>query len=191
MGGRILPRNITPAPWLNTNPITAGSGPTPAAAASPAPSSAGGSYAVYQAIEQQIELPRGLVTEEFSRANVPASLTASKLYRIIADSAGVTTAQIPVRPPFRGSVVGLALQSTAPRTAGTATFTVYVKGSPTLSVVWGLTDHEITTVAAGRYPFAVGEDIDVRVTTSATFAPTTADVELIVYLAQSSSGSEG
>lgn len=138
-----------------------------------------------------VELPRGLVTGEFSLADLPASLTDSKLYRVVAGPAGVTTAQIPIRPAFRGSVVGLALQSTEAKTAGTARFEAFVKGSEGAFLVWETgTLHGVSTFPAGTYPFAVGDDIDVRVTTTASFTPTSADVEVVVYLAQSSAGSE-
>ncbi len=138
------------------------------------------------------ELPSvsgGLVTEAFSLQDVANGLSQSKLYRIIGGSAGVIAAQIPIRPVFRGAVVGITLQSSTAISTGSASIQVFVAGSASLALLWGAGTYGITTAAPGVHPVAPGDDIDVRITTSG-FSPTTADIEVIVYLGQSSGGSE-
>jgi hypothetical protein len=85
--------------------------------------------------------------------------------------------------PYRGSVAGLIFRSNASTTAGTATFTVFIDGeSQTATVNWttGLSRGK-QMWNQGTYPFEPDEEIDVRVTTSSTFAPATADIAVTLF----------
>lgn len=129
------------------------------------------------------QLPGGRTSiSGYSRENLAASLTASQLERSLS---AALSAALPVVATHAGSIVGISVASTDARTAGTATFEVYKNGSAT-----GLTavlDGTNTTFAFGVQAIdldtvAAGDRLDVRVTTTGTWTPTTADVEATVVL---------
>jgi hypothetical protein len=108
--------------------------------------------------------------------NVSASLTNIQMTRF---GGGV----IPVVMDHAGSIVGVSVACSAARTAGTATFTVFLNGLTTgFSVVLDgtNTNNFSNTQASGTNPFAVTGRIDVRETTTSTWAPTTTDCEATV-----------
>lgn len=81
----------------------------------------------------------------------------------------------------------------AAKTAGTATFIVYINGAATTAdLEWTTGEtHDLATFLAGEHPFDRGDTVDIRVTTDGSFAPTTVDAEVIAYLAQTQSTSGG
>jgi hypothetical protein len=173
-----------PPAWLGTG------GPRPVVG-SPQLQLAGGSQ--QSAAAQQItEIPQGIVPVEFGIVNVAASLAASQLYRVIPGSS-VVAAQIGVLLPFRGSVVAMTLLGTENKTAGEATFVVYLDGAATSAELDWATGgpSDSATFAPGDIAFDRGEVLDIRLTTDGAFTPTTADVEVIAYLAQTQSTSGG
>lgn len=126
-----------------------------------------------------------IVDTSFGLANVSASLTNSKLYRTIA-GATVVAAQMPMVTAYRGSVIAMSLSASENKTAGSAVFTAFVNDVATeASITWvdGTAKNQ-TSFRAGKYPFAVGDSIDVRVTTTSGYTPTTADVEILLYISQ-------
>lgn len=87
--------------------------------------------------------------------------------------------------PFRGSIVAMTLWSTAAKSAGDATFKVYREGvatTATLSWTTGAAKRH-QSFQLGQHVFNAGDALDVRFTTSG-FTPTTADIEVFLYLAQ-------
>lgn len=118
----------------------------------------------------------------FHRENLAASLTASQLERSLS---ATLDAALPVVVTHPGSITGISVASTEARTASTATFEVYKNG-----VATGLTcvlDGTNTTFAFGVQAidldtFAAGDRLDVRVTTTGTWTPTTADVEAVIVV---------
>jgi hypothetical protein len=78
-----------------------------------------------------------------------------------------------MRMPFAGNIVGISVAGSAATTTSTATFTVYKNGVATAMVVVidaaGQTTRNTATNAG--IAFAAGDDLDVRVSTTGTFAP--------------------
>lgn len=129
--------------------------------------------------------PSGIVPYIFGFQNLGASAAATQLYRAFPGAAA-TFVQIGVMPLFRGQIIGLGLGANAAKTAGEATFEAYVAAEASgASMSWttGKT-HEVAAFNARDFGFRATDTLDVRVTTDAAFAPTTVDLELILYIAQ-------
>lgn len=92
--------------------------------------------------------------------------------------------QVGVQMLFSGSIVGIAYRSNAAKTAGTATFWPYIDATvQTNGLSW--TDNltmDYLTFPEGQVPFAAGEELDVRVTTSSSYAPATSEVGVLLYV---------
>lgn len=86
-----------------------------------------------------------------------------------------------------GSVVGIAVHSSAGRTAGTAQFWVTKNGTTLGSMTATLNATDATYVVAtaakdaSGLTFVAKDRIGVKVTTSTTWAPTTADISVDVH----------
>jgi hypothetical protein len=112
--------------------------------------------------------------EGWYQDNVAANQTAVTLAR--NDGATLTGVWIAPRP---GSVTAVSVKSNAARSAGTLTVEVYKGG-----VATGLTavlDDDPTTFAATTQAkdtdaFVAGDELDIRITTDASWAPVTADI---------------
>ncbi len=137
----------------------------------------------------QVKPPRGGATAAsaaihdiitgFGENNLAASLTNSQLYRQVQGD----QIQLPVVVSFDGSVVGISVAASEARTAGTATFEVFINDVATgLTVVLNVTNTQYfySSQALGLDTFVAGDRIDVRVTTDASWAPVTSDVEASV-----------
>lgn len=86
-----------------------------------------------------------------------------------------------------GSVLGVVVYSNEARTAGTATVEVTINGTGTgLTAVLDGTDTQtaIATQAKDTDAFSAGQRIGVQITTSADWAPTTADLTVEVLIEQ-------
>jgi hypothetical protein len=86
--------------------------------------------------------------------------------------------------PFAGSITGVSIALNDVRTGGTLTATVTLNGAATaLTAEINGTDTEFahTSVAAGTITFAAGQRIGIDMT-KATFAPTTADMLVTVFV---------
>jgi len=106
--------------------------------------------------------------------NAAATQTAVQLTRFAAGV--VPTMFVPVRA---GSVLGVCVLSNEARTAGTLTVEVYKNGAATgLTAVLNGTDttFKATTQGKDNDTFVAGDQIDLRVTTSADWTPVTADI---------------
>lgn len=134
-----------------------------------------------------VEIVKSIVDTTFSLVNVAASLPSSQMYRVLAASGVTQATQLSVVTAYRGSILALALSATENKTGGTATFQVFINGvavsGATLTWVDSTSSNQVS-FRAGTYPFSAGDKIDVRITTSAGFTPTTADVEVMLYLSQ-------
>ena len=90
---------------------------------------------------------------------------------------------LPVVMDRAGSIVGVSVACNAARTAGTATFTVFLNGATTgFTVVLDATNTNnfSNTQASGADPFGANGQIDVRATTTSTWTPTSTDCEAAV-----------
>lgn len=87
--------------------------------------------------------------------------------------------QMGLRPAVGGSVVALGVQMSEQRTGGNCTVRVFVDGSSTglEAVIDGdARQTEMETRPAGEVLFAAGEEITLRVSTSGSWGPVTADL---------------
>lgn len=129
------------------------------------------------------QLPSGRTTiAGFHRENLADSLTASQLERSLS---GALDAALPVVVTHAGSIVGISVASTEARTASTATFEVYKNGAATglTCVLDGTnTQYAFAVQAIDLDAVAAGDRLDVRVTTTGTWTPITADVEATIVL---------
>lgn len=112
--------------------------------------------------------------------SLAANLTAADMSRI-DNGFSLTVVQMP-RP---GSIISISCGSNGARSAGTATFEVYKN-----DVATGITtvldanntarNYTNPTVTTG---FSTGDFLAAKVTTSAAWEPTTADVEAVIWVA--------
>lgn len=135
------------------------------------------------------KLPKGILPIEFSYVNMGASLTNSQLYRVLGGSGGAQATQIGYVAPFKGSVVGMSLVSNAAVTAGTATMKVFKTGvvMTGCELVWTSGTSDTVTFPLSTYTFAENQLLDIRATTTGSYAPTTNDLEVFLYIAQDAS----
>jgi hypothetical protein len=110
--------------------------------------------------------------------NVAATQTA------VALAMGNTHTEAPM--PMAGYVVGIAVYSNAARTTGTLTVDATINGTVTgLTAVLDGTNTQThsTRQALTSDAFTAGQRIGVKITTSGTWAPTTADIDVVVLVA--------
>lgn len=116
----------------------------------------------------------------WGQSNVAASQSAAQLGRY-----GVTW-HAPLILPFAGSVIGLLAGVSIARTAGSLTVQLYIDGAASGLEVVIDADSPLAvedTAPAGEYIFEAGEKVTVRVTTTADWLPTTADVLVMIEVA--------
>ena len=107
--------------------------------------------------------------------NAAASQTAVTLARL-ATTTNNPNAWI---APRSGSITAIAVLSNAARTAGTLTVEAYINGVATglTAVLDGTnTTFKASTQAKGTDAFVAGDKLDIRITTTGAWLPTTADV---------------
>lgn len=145
-----------------------------------------GAVPVVPATQQQpVDLTQitGVVDLRFSYQSLGTSLSEVQMYRPVADGSSTVGAQLQVPLISRGFLAGMTFSGSETHTGGLATFTVYLNDVAGPSIDWlGSGRTEIEKFEPNQYPFTSGTKLDVRVTTNASFAPTTADVEVIVYV---------
>lgn len=98
--------------------------------------------------------------------------------------AGVAAA-IAVPMPFRGSLVGLAVQGTAAKAGGTLTLNVRKNGTAfdaMASYSLPNASRGTTQFAKGSYGFERDDYLDVTYTTDSSYTPTTTVVEVTVFV---------
>lgn len=90
-------------------------------------------------------------------------------------------AQIGIRMPWAGRIVGISVVTATARTAGTSVWTVYKGGSST-AITATLDGTNTTTVSStGSVTFAVGDVLDVR-HTDTTYTPASTITEATVFV---------
>ncbi len=115
----------------------------------------------------------------FAIANISTGLSAQKLSRF---DSGLTIGTVVL---FSGQIVGMSWVANASKTAGTCSFAAYADDTATgATLTWSSGASASTVFPPGKYTFQGGAVLDVRITTNGSFAPTTADGELILYVGQ-------
>jgi hypothetical protein len=87
--------------------------------------------------------------------------------------------------PRQGSILGLSFYYSVAQTAGTLTFTVYKNGTAVAGATLGPLSSGQTasaTFAKDTYTFAANDLLEVRLTTSGTFAPVGSDGVIYVHV---------
>lgn len=115
-----------------------------------------------------------LVFDGWGMADVAAGLNNVALGRFGGAGQGG------LRPAAGGSITALGVQVSEQRTAGSLTARVFVDGSATdllVDIDGGARWTALETRPAGEVLFEAGEEITVRVSTSGSWAPVTADVQ--------------
>lgn len=114
---------------------------------------------------------------QFFRDNIAAGLTAVLL------TAGGAYGQFLM--PQIGSIIGIAVLSNEARTSGTLTVEAYINDAPTgLTATLNGTNtfKHSTTQAKDIATFSANSKVDVRVTTTPDWAPTTADITVLLVV---------
>ena len=118
----------------------------------------------------------------FWQKDAPAGQTAFAL-----DVLSNTNSQTQFPMGYAGSVVGIAVTSSEPRTAGTLTVEATVNGTGTgLTAALDATNTttDVTTQAKDTDAFASGDLLGVDMTTTAGWSPSSADLVVTVYVEQ-------
>ena len=87
--------------------------------------------------------------------------------------------------PYPGSVVAVSIASNAARTGGTATVDVTVNGTVTglqAALDGTNTQYHYASQGADADRFSAGDRLGVKITTDGSWAPTTADVVVVVVV---------
>lgn len=112
----------------------------------------------------------------WTQDNVAANQAAVALVRWTSAGTGFSTRWLALRP---GSVTGVAVRSSLPRTAGTLQATVYNNGASrfTTAILDGTNpSFKATTQSKGVITFVAGDLLDIRITTDAGWLPITAKI---------------
>ncbi len=132
--------------------------------------------------EKNIGIIVSILSFVFGTQNLAASLNESQLYSVVPDTAYLAIQQGVVMP-FRGSVVGLSFKSNAAISTGSATFRVYREATYTdAALEWTSGSDGYVSFPQAVYGFSAGDELDVRVTTSSAYTPTTNDVTIQLFV---------
>ena len=131
---------------------------------------------------ESLHPPRSIIVITGGWVALAASQTDKRALRPL-DTVGFET--LPDVMAYRGSVVAMAFKSTGNKTAGVATFRVAKNGvalGPSLAWPNGVSK-ATAKFAPGTYPFAEADEIQPRVTTDGSYAPSASNYILLdVYL---------
>lgn len=128
----------------------------------------------------------------FTRPRADMALAGWGQENVAASQTDVTLAryglawQAPLILPLAGSVTALWVGLNSARTAGTLTIKVFIAGSDSglAAVIDGDNTLYVEQRAErGEYAFAAGEQVTLRITTTGTWTPTTAEVLAMVLVA--------
>jgi hypothetical protein len=119
----------------------------------------------------------------FGYKNLAASQTDLEAQRVIADATPVGRQQ-GVIMPWDGQVQAFSWMANGSKTAGTCTFSVYRGTTLIDSKTWADgTSSGYGTVPLRTAPeFSEGAELKVKVTTNGSFAPTTLDIEVTLFV---------
>lgn len=135
---------------------------------------------IYQAIVQ-INIPFGV----WEQVDVPASQTSVTLPLLGTSTLG-SSINTELTVPFDGNVVGISVASNAARTAGTLTVVPVINGTASTSLS-AVLDGTNTTYDASmqrheKDPFRAAQALGVEITTDSSWAPTTADIVVTLFV---------
>ena len=119
-----------------------------------------------------------VVAHTFFQANVAASQTAVALKEATNQNTGLAM-------PFAGEVIAVTATLSAAATAGTATVTATIGGTADTDTACAVTTQtgKSTIVPRTKAPFVAGDVLGVKITTTADWDATTADLTVTVLVA--------
>lgn len=113
----------------------------------------------------------------WEQQNVPVS-QASVALKLNADNAEIVL-------PYAGSIMAISVAATEARSAGTLTVKPTINGTEkAISAVLNATNTQFkhTTQAKDTETFVAGDRLGVKITTDSTWAPTTSDIIVTIWL---------
>ncbi|MGQ0669334.1 MAG: hypothetical protein ACT4PO_06640 [Actinomycetota bacterium] len=129
-------------------------------------------------------VPLGFMQSDAAASQTNAALTVAEV-RDVAALADDQNAADGYVVPWEFEVVGISVRASAARTAGSLTVEAMIAGAATgLTAVLNATDTQSAYKRQGRGSDkgAKGGLVGARITTDATWAPVTADVEVTVWV---------
>lgn len=128
-------------------------------------------------------IPSRSVIGHWGISNLAAAVTNSQLFFDVAGVAQIAAGSR-IKMPYAGTAKGMCVSGSAARTAGTATFQIFLNGADigaSSDAVIDATNTQFVCSTGGTGTFVAGDILDIRVTTVG-FAPTTAEwtADLIV-----------
>jgi hypothetical protein len=134
-------------------------------------------------LQEQIGVMYPLVTERFARHTVAASLNASPLNVIDTNATSGALNVTGDVMPFGGAIVGIGAALSAAASAGSLTLDVTINGVVTgLQLVITTSANGSVIKEYGQFRFNAGDTIGVKITTTAGWNGTTADLLATVYV---------
>jgi hypothetical protein len=129
-----------------------------------------------------------LIGLNFSQASLAAAQSAVALYNQEVDATVLDV--IGYTMPFAGEVIGVSANLSAAGTAGSVTIVPTIATTVTTDPSASITTLVVAndTCKRGTNPFAAGAVIGAKVTTSADWNGTTADLQVIVWVLLNISG---
>lgn len=126
----------------------------------------------------------GVISVTFGVIDLDVSQSAVKLY-VMQPGATPSAEQGGLVIPYRGSIAAISFAANDSKSAGACDFRAYADGLATdMDIEWtdGLTK-DYAVLPQGTAVFEAGTEVDVRVTTDGSFAPTTVDVRVTLFIA--------
>jgi hypothetical protein len=125
-----------------------------------------------------------LIRERFERQQVAASLTNSQLNLVETRAASSTLNVQGIVMPYDGSVFAIAASFSGNVTAGSFTAMLSVNGTAKATCVVVITTGSkgYAIFEAGQFPFSAGDVVGVQITTNGSYAPTTLDLAVDLYI---------
>lgn len=119
-----------------------------------------------------------VVPVTFFQANVAASQSAVALKEATNQNTGITM-------PFAGQIVAVTATLSSAATAGTLTASATVGGTVDADTACAITTEtsKVTAVPRDKTAFAAGDLVGVKITTTAGWDGTTADLTVTVFVA--------
>ncbi len=122
----------------------------------------------------------------WTEVNTAASQTDGNMDRVVSSILPAGASQVnSIRMPFAGSVRGISVSLSAARSADTLTVTAFVNGASvgfTCLIDGTNTQRNQCSQATGLDTFVAGDTLEAKYSTGASFAPTTAEIEVELWV---------
>lgn len=124
----------------------------------------------------------------FTWVNIPTGWTAQASTRLYSDTGPTLKASVQgIVVPWDGHIISLSYTATGNKSAGALSVAGQRNGSDYTDAV-AMADgvnNGFQTWSPGEFPFDAGDELRASITTNGSFAPTTLDMEAVLYIARS------